>query len=128
MISEAFENIEQSLTDILEWVANIDSVDDFLTSSSGMILLNAVCMKLFAVGEELKSIDKRTDKQLFPLYPTVNWQEAMKMRDVIAHHYFEIDAEIVFSTLHNDIQPLLQTIRQIRIDMQNIDSKKSSIE
>ena len=117
MILESFENIEQSLNEIVEWTANVDSADDFLTSPSGVILLNAVCMKLCAVGEELKSIDKRTDKQLFPRYPAINWQEAMKMRDVIAHHYFEIDAEIVFSTLQNDIQPLLQTIRQIKTDL-----------
>ena len=115
LISDALENIEQSLYDILEWTANIRSADDFLTSPSGMILLNAVCMKLFAIGEELKSIDKRTDKQLLSLYPAINWKEAMKMRDMIAHHYFEIDAEIVFSTLQHDVQPLLQTIKQIKL-------------
>ena len=117
LVSDALENIEQSLNDILEWTATIRSVDDFLTTSSGMILLNAICMKLFAVGEELKSIDKRTNKQLFLLYPAINWKEAMKMRDLIAHHYFEIDAEVVFSTLYQDIQPLLQAIRQIKADV-----------
>jgi uncharacterized protein with HEPN domain len=71
-------------------------------------------MKLFFVGEEIKSIDKRTDKQLFSLYPSINWSEAMKMRDVIAHHYFEIDADVVFDTLQQDIKPLLQVIIQIK--------------
>jgi len=117
LISDSLEHIEQSLNDILEWTASVSSVDDFVLSPSGMILLNAVCMKLFAIGEEIKSIDKRTDKQLFPLYPTINWKEAMKMRDVIAHHYFDINAEIVFSTLQHDVPPLLQTIKQIRLDL-----------
>ena len=117
LISDSFENIEQSLNEIVDWTVNIVSADDFLISSSGMILLNAVCMKLFAVCEELKNIDKRTDKKLFVQYPAINWKEAMKMRDVIAHHYFEIDAEIVFSTLQNDIKPLLQTIKHILLDL-----------
>ena len=116
LVLEALENVEQSLNDILEWTANIHSIDDFLTSQSGMILLNAVCMKLFVVGEELKNIDKRTNKQLFHLYPIINWNEAMKMRDVIAHHYFEIDMEIILTTIQHDICPLLQTIKQIKID------------
>lgn len=107
-------NIEHSLNDILEWTAKISSMNDFLTSSSGMILLNAVCMKLFSVGEELKSIDKRTNKELFLLYPEINWKEAMKMRDVIAHHYFELDTEVVFDTIQNDVHPLLQTITKIK--------------
>ncbi|MCL1933471.1 MAG: DUF86 domain-containing protein [Candidatus Azobacteroides sp.] len=117
LILDVLENIEQSLNNISEWTATIRSADDFLTSSSGMILLNAVCMKLFAVGEELKNIDKRTDKQLFPIYSVINWKEAMKMRDVIAHHYFEIDAEVVFKTLQHDLPPLLQTIKQIKSDL-----------
>jgi len=118
LISNTLENLEQSLTDIIEWTEAIGSADDFLTSSSGMILLNAVCMKLFSVGEELKNIDRRTDKQLFLRYPSINWKEAMKMRDVIAHHYFEIDAEVVFKTLQQDVQPLLQTVKQIKIDLE----------
>jgi uncharacterized protein with HEPN domain len=118
LIIDALENIEQALNDILEWTENIRSVDDFLTSSSGMILLNAVCLKLSAIGEELKNIDKRTDKQLFPLYSAINWKEAMKMRDVIVHHYFEIDVDVVFSTLQCDIIPLLQTIKQMKIEIQ----------
>ena len=117
LVLDALENIEQSLNDILEWTKTVCSVDDFLTSPSGMILLNAVCMKLFAVGEEIKSIDKRTDRQLFLLYPAINWKEAMKMRDVIAHHYFEIDADIVFKTLQQDIPPLLRAIRQMKNDL-----------
>ena len=117
LMIEALDNIEQSLNDILEWTADVRSVDDFLESSSGMILLNAVCMKLFTVGEELKNIDKRTEKQLFPLYPAINWKEAMKMRDIIAHHYFEIDEELVFRTLQQDVPFLLQTVKQIKIDL-----------
>ena len=117
LIIDAIEKVEQSINDILEWTATVRSIDDFLTSSSGMILLNAVCMKLFSIGEELKNIDKRTDKQLLNLYPAINWKEVIKMRDIIAHHYFEIDAEVVFSTLQYDIQPLLQTVKQIKDDL-----------
>ena len=61
-----------------------------------MILLNAVCMKLFAVGEEVKALDKRTDKTLLPKYPQIQWKDVMGMRDVIAHHYFELEADKVW--------------------------------
>ena len=117
LVIDALENIEQSLNDILEWTEKIHSIDDFLTSSQGMMLLNAVCMKLFAIREELKNIDKRTDKQLLHLYPTINWKEAMKMRDVIAHHYFEVEVDVVFRTLQDDVQPLLQVVKQIKTDL-----------
>ena len=119
LIVEMFDNIEKSLNEILEWTEKVVSVNDFLVSSSGMILLNAVCMKFFSIGEEIKNIDKQTDKQLFSSYPVIDWREVMKMRDVIAHHYFEIDAEVVFDTLKNDAPILLQTIIQIKKDLMN---------
>ena len=51
-IKGLLQRIEVSLNEIIDWTAHIRSVDDFLLSPNGMILLNAVCMKLFSVGEE----------------------------------------------------------------------------
>jgi uncharacterized protein with HEPN domain len=76
-------------------------------------------MRLFAVGEELKAIDKRTDKTLLSVYPGVDWRRAMKMRDIIGNHYFEINAGVIFDTLRDDILPLLAVIRQIKTDIIN---------
>ena len=117
LIIERLQNIEISLEAIILWTNRIHSVNDFLTSNEGMILLNAVCMKLFAVGEEIKSIDKHTDKKLLLQYPDIQWKYVMGMRDVIAHHYFEIDADKIFDTLQNDVPPLFKTIIQIKNDL-----------
>ena len=32
----------------------------------------------------------------------------MDLRNIIAHEYFHIDAEEIFDTVQNDVQPLLQ--------------------
>lgn len=39
------------------------------------------------------------------------------MRDKIAHHYFEIDAEIVFRTIQEDIPKLKLVIDKMIIDI-----------
>jgi len=83
-----------------------------------VILLNAVCMKLFAVGEEVKKIDMRTGKTLLPKYQSIPWKDVMGMRDVIAHHYFEIDADEVLRIIDNDVRPLLTAVLQIKADLQ----------
>ena len=114
LVADSLQNIEESILEILEWTAGIHSVDDFVSSSGGMMTLNAVCMKLIAIGEEIKSIDKHSKNTLLSKYSIIDWKKAMKMRDVIAHHYFEIDAEVVFLTLCNDIRPLLDVISQMR--------------
>jgi len=35
-----------------------------------------------------------------------------------AHEYFHIDAEKIFDTVQNDVQPLLTTIQQIIADLE----------
>jgi len=82
-----------------------------------MILLNALCMKLLAVGEEIKGLDRRTGGELLKLYTTVPWKQIMGLRDVIAHQYFSLDAEIIFSVIKVDIQPILEIIRQMTADI-----------
>ena len=85
-----------------------------------MVKLDAVCMNLIAIGEAVIGLDKITDGQLLCNYPQVYWKGVMRMRDKIAHHYFEVDADIVYNTISEDIKPLAETIRQIIKDLKAI--------
>jgi len=113
LILSKLKNIKTSLEEIIDWTGHVQSEDDFLTSSSGMILLNAVCMKLLWIGEEVKSIDKHTDKKLFSLYPDVHWKELMGMRDIIAHRYFELETDKIFEAIDKDVPNILETVSKI---------------
>ena len=47
--------IESTLSIIEERCKEIVTVDDFLLSDQGMILMDSVCMKVIAVGESVKN-------------------------------------------------------------------------
>ena len=53
--------------------------------------LDAIRMQLIAIGEALKNLDKITADSLLPKYPQIDWKKVKGMRDVISHHYFDID-------------------------------------
>ncbi len=38
----------------------------------------------------------------------------MKLRDIIAHHYFKIDVDVIYSTIKEDLPPLQDALRQIK--------------
>lgn len=38
----------------------------------------------------------------------------MGVRDIIAHHYFEIDAEEIYYIIKNDIEPLKSAIQFLK--------------
>jgi uncharacterized protein with HEPN domain len=49
------------------------------------------------LGESIKTLDKLTNRELLPTYPSINWREVMGARDIMAHHYFEVDPEEIFN-------------------------------
>ena len=93
-----------------ERTKKVNSVDDFLTSSSGMVLLDATCMLLIAIGESLKNLDKTTNGLLLPTYPSIPWKNVKGLRDIIAHHYFDVDASQILWIIKNELSPLKQAI------------------
>ena len=108
------DKIIESVEVILERTETVDSVNAFLDSSTGTLLLDVVCMKLIAVGESIKKLDKLTTGGLLVHYPQISWREVMGMRDIIVHHYFEVDADVIFNTVKENIPVLLEILKQIR--------------
>ena len=97
-------------------INNSQAIDDsqyYVLSPAGMELLESTCMLLLAIGESIKGIDKMTRKQLLPNYPEVDWKGAMGIRDIIAHHYFDIDESIVFDVVKNKLPGMLETINKM---------------
>ena len=95
---------------------NSQAIDDsqyYVLSPAGMERLESTCMLLLAIGESIKGIDKMTQKQLLPNYPEVDWKGAMGIRDIIAHHYFDIDESIVFDVVKNKLPGMLETINKM---------------
>lgn len=105
------KEIEKAILRLQERTMHIRCTDDFLLSPEGMEKLDAACMLLIAIGESLKSFDKVTEKQMLSTYPAIPWSNVMGVRDIIAHHYFNIDAEEIFEIVHSELNPLLTAIR-----------------
>ena len=108
------KQIEKAIEKIQERTKDINHVNDFITSSSGMEKLDATCMLLIAIGESIKGFDKVTNKQILSKDKSIPWNDIMGVRDIIAHHYFDIDAEEIFSIIKHDLEPLLLAIRELQ--------------
>ena len=117
MILHILELIKSSLQEVSKRSDKISEPNDFLTSESGVILLDSICMKLSAVGESIKSLDKITNHELLPKYSEIPWKNVMGVRDFIVHHYFEVDADVIFDICKNDVPVLVSVITQMMEDL-----------
>jgi len=97
--------------------ADVGKPDDFLASDEGLDKLDAICMMLIAIGENLKNLDKITGGTLLTRYPEVDWKGAKGMRDIISHHYFDLNAEVVFTICRERIPSLIKAITKMKDTM-----------
>ncbi len=81
--------------------------------------MDAICMILIAAGEEFKHIDRQTQGKLLVQYPQVEWRGAIGLRDVLAHDYFDVDAEQLYTICKERIPTLIDTVRQMIQDLQD---------
>ena len=108
---DILEDILSAIERLEDRTKDVQTIDDFLCSSSGMVLLDATCMLLIAIGESLKNLDKTTDGKLLPTYPSIPWKNVKGMRDIIAHHYFDVDASQILWIIKNEVAPLKTAIQ-----------------
>ena len=95
---ELIDHILFSIELIEERVKSINTSDDFLKNSNGLEKLDAISMRLQSIGEAIKNIFK-TDKQvLLTNSEKEYWSKIIRLREVISHHYIDIDSEIIFRT------------------------------
>ena len=119
-VLDILRQIHDAIQRIIRRSEAITKVEDFTGSPEGQEKLDGICMLIIAIGESLKNIDKMTSKELLPKYPDIDWKGVKGMRDIITHHYFDIDEEEVFWICRHQIRPLSDTIARIIEDIQGV--------
>ncbi|WP_457553605.1 HepT-like ribonuclease domain-containing protein [Desulfobacula sp.] len=112
IISENLMLIVESLDLINKRFASINQPDDLVLDESGVIILDSIAMRLQVVGELLKKIDKKNSAFL-KKYSEINWDNIMKLRDIVSHHYEKVDHEIIFDICKNHLPKLIQTVQKM---------------
>jgi uncharacterized protein with HEPN domain len=118
LLVEKLQTLLEALERIPRRFADIDSPADFTSSDDGIDRMDAICMILIAAGEEIKNIDSKTEGKLLSRYPDIKWRGVMGVRDVLAHGYFQVNAEQLFAICQKDIPVLIKTVKSMIEDIQ----------
>jgi len=103
---ELLKFVLESIALIKRRFETIKSSDDFLDSDEGLDRLDAISMRLQAIGEALKNIDKRNRDFLLLVATKRYWSQIIKTREILTHHYIDIDSEIIFMICDEKIDEL----------------------
>ena len=118
LTAEIFRNIIWAIEQITKRFQAIETSEDFIKDDQGLEKLDSICMQLINIGEALKEIDKLTEGKLLVKYPGVDWKKAKGMRDIITHHYFDIDAETVFTVCSEHLPEMKSVLERILLEIE----------
>ena len=95
----------------------INSIDDFLSNEAGIEKLDSISMRLQTIGEAIKNILKTDKGALLIGAQSDYWSNIIKLREIISHHYIDIDAEIVYEICDEELSELKENILKVRHDL-----------
>jgi len=116
LVLSTLNEIKFSIILILTRFEKIETSDDFMNEEN-LETLDSISMRLIAIGEGFKNIDKLTDNKFLKNYPTINWKGVKGIRDILSHHYFDINSEIIFDLCDTKLPELLDIVNQMKKDI-----------
>ncbi len=88
-----------------------DAIADYLARGGidDDILFDAIRARLIEIGEAVKDIDPA----VLATEPDIPWSDISRMRDQLAHRYFDTAHSIVRATALNDIPSLAEEVTRL---------------
>ncbi len=74
------------------------------------LLFDAVLFNLEVIGEAVKMLPEEAKSAV----PEGDWTGPARMRDLIAHHYFAVESQIVWEAATQHVPQILEHAKQIR--------------
>lgn len=99
-------SILDTIEKILIYTKDYNSAEELFENSRDF---DATMMNFIVIGENVGKLSE----QLKNKNQDINWQKIYGLRNIIAHHYFGINVDIIWQIIQNDLPQLKTDIKQI---------------
>ena len=118
------------LVDIREAAVGVRSAVEALeraeasdAQEEAQLAFDALLYRLLVIGEAVKALPG----ELLALQPNVPWREISRLRDLLAHHYYRVDAHLIRQTVEAPLDQLAAAVAELlAIDQPNPDDGTSA--
>jgi uncharacterized protein with HEPN domain len=87
---------------------------DFDEFAKDEVKILAALQVLEIIGEASKKVPDSLKRR----YPEIPWKDVAGTRDKLIHGYFDVDLEVVWRSLREDLPPLRRTVARMLEDLQ----------
>lgn len=99
-------SVSDTLEKIQKYTAPYSNTEDFYENDRDF---DATMMNFIVLGESVGKLSE--DFKLKNEY--INWSKIYGLRNIIAHHYFGINADLVWQIIQNDLPIFSEQIKQL---------------
>lgn len=99
-------SILETIEKVIRYTANYHSADELYQNDRDF---DASMMNFIVIGEQ---IGKLTE-DLKSRYNKINWEKIYSLRNILAHHYFGINVDIVWQIINTDLPKLKDDLNEI---------------
>lgn len=110
-VADYLQHILDAITKATEFAAEVESSADLETTP---LVQFALVRALEIIGEAANKIAK-ADANFIKQHPEIEWVGIRGLRNKVIHDYFEIDYELVWRVVKNDLPTLARQIRAIQL-------------
>ena len=103
----------ERIQDILHAIARIGTCIDGMTFeafAADQRTIEAVQFNLIVIGEAARYVPE----EVVARHAEVPWREMRGLRNVIAHGYFSVSLQIIWTTITADLPPLIAALDAVR--------------
>lgn len=100
------------LEDILISIERIEEYtkdSPFSDFSNDQLIIDAVVRNMEIIGEAARNIPKETSDK----HPDILWEKMISMRNKVIHEYLNVDLEILWKTIQEDLPSLKEQIKSL---------------
>jgi uncharacterized protein with HEPN domain len=78
-------------------------------ADDAQLAFDALLYRLVVIGEAVKALPA----ELLASQPQVPWRAIAKLRDLLSHHYYRVDAEVIRRTVEAPMEQLREAVAQL---------------
>ncbi len=116
MLNEKLHNdlllVLEHIDETRSYFTEIKTAEDFVATKQGRAYYDAILMRLQVTGELLKK-NYTGNENTFKSHTEIPWNEIIRMRDLISHHYDKLQHEVVFDLCENELPKLKEVLKKI---------------
>ena len=108
-IEDYIEHIIEAAARAIEYASIEKDQESFLKNQ---MIQDAIIRNIEIMGEAVSKIQK-WDEEFSKAYPLVPWAKIRNMRNLLIHDYLQVNSEIIWKTVKEDLPPLRQSLIEL---------------